>query len=120
MIMAVVLFFVLAGLFFVGIKYREMYQTATYFGKEKAKSMASKLSETPEFNCGEPNCIDLDICTKNNYPECGRIIIQESSGDIESVSSFVALCRKEVQGNYIYDKCELGKIVDSYKVEQGE
>jgi len=67
MLMAVVIFFIIAGLFFMTIKYREMYKTSNLFEKEKTLSTIAKLAETAEFNCGKPLCIDTDklIVMKN-------------------------------------------------------
>jgi len=60
MLMAVVILFILAGLFFASVKYREMYKTSNQLEKEKALSTVAKIADTAEFSCGEPLCIDLD------------------------------------------------------------
>jgi len=60
MLMAVVLLFIIAGLFFVAIRYREMYKTSNLLEKEKTISTISKLADTAEFSCGKPLCIDTD------------------------------------------------------------
>ena len=51
-------------------------------------------------------------CSLENYPACDRITILDS-GEGTGVSNFVSLCRKE-QGNFIYDKCELWRIIITY------
>ncbi len=58
--MAVVIFFVIAGLFFVVIQYRQMYKEAGLLEKEKTFSAISKIADTAEFTCGKPLCIDTD------------------------------------------------------------
>lgn len=60
MLMAVVILFIIAGLFFMVIKYREMYRTSGEFEKEKAVSTIAKLADTAEFTCGKPLCINTD------------------------------------------------------------
>ncbi len=60
MLMAVIILFILAGLFFMVIKYREMYRTSGEFEKEKAVSTIAKLADTAEFTCGKPLCVDTD------------------------------------------------------------
>jgi hypothetical protein len=60
MLLAVILFFIIAGLFLIVIKYREMYQTAGLFEKEKVISTISKLADTAEFSCDKTFCIDTD------------------------------------------------------------
>jgi len=151
MLLAIVIFFILAGLFFISIKQKEIYKKAEYLEKEKAKSSVAKLAETAEFSCGKPLCIDVDkllvmqnrtdynkfwpvkslsirkvfpknnteiICNKNNYPECGIFKIYDAGlKNIETVSSFVVLCRKESEQGYFYDKCELGKIIAGFEIK---
>ena len=51
-------------------------------------------------------------CNLENYPECGKITLVPS-GEGTGISNFVSLCRKE-QGELIYDKCELGRIIVTY------
>lgn len=50
-------------------------------------------------------------CTKDNYPDCGIInVLSKDIKKLASSSAFVILCRKEA-GEYVYDKCELGKLI---------
>lgn len=51
-------------------------------------------------------------CVEANYPECDKITIIEEDSDFRAYSSFVALCRHELEG---YSKCELGKIVMAFE-----
>lgn len=60
MLMAVVIFFILAGLFFIAVKYRDLYKQANLLSQEKTLSTLVKLADTPEFTCGKPLCIDED------------------------------------------------------------
>jgi hypothetical protein len=53
-------------------------------------------------------------CSMGNYPNCNVFMIKESKNTIED-STFVSLCRKEFKNGYIYDECELGKIIVSTK-----
>ncbi len=55
---------------------------------------------------------DLEECTSENYPDCGEIVLLPGKGT--GVSNFVALCKKENVEGWIYDKCELAKIVVYY------
>ncbi len=54
------------------------------------------------------------ICTNENYPDCGEIKILETSTGI-GVSSFVALCRKELKEGVTQDKCEIAKVIVTYE-----
>ncbi len=151
MLMAVVIFFIIAGLFFIVIKYRELYRTAGLFEKEKALSTVAKLAETAEFSCNKPLCVDTDKlivmqnrpayngfwpiaslsvvkifpkqeeveCTKENYPNCSFFKVYDKQiENKEEVSTFVSLCRKEKQGDYWYEKCELGKLIAGFEIKQ--
>lgn len=50
-------------------------------------------------------------CNVNNYPNCDTIKLIDKGVSGYDVSNFVALCRKEKQGN----KCDLGIISISYE-----
>ena len=53
-------------------------------------------------------------CSLENYPQCGRITLIESSKGT-GISNFVSLCRKEQnQDSLVYDKCEIGMIIITY------
>ncbi|VVB82071.1 Uncharacterised protein [uncultured archaeon] len=66
MIIAVTLLFVLVGLFFLSISLNNLKKTATNLAEENALLLVSKLSNSPEFSCGnsfgtgKTNCIDFD------------------------------------------------------------
>lgn len=93
MLLAVILFFVLAGLFFLSIKTRTLKQDAALMEKDKALLDANFLAGTAEFSCGE-NCIDTDrvVVLKNvqAYKDFWQVssieirkIYPESDGEIE-------------------------------------
>ena len=152
MLMAVVILFVIAGLFFITIKYRELYKEANLLEKEKTLSTVAKLADTAEFSCGKPLCIDTDKliamknrkaydgffpvaslsvmkvfpkqekeieCREDNYPNCNIFKVYDKQlENEETVSTFVSLCRKEKQGEYWYEQCELGKLIAGFEPEQ--
>lgn len=60
MLMAVIIFFVMAGMFFLVILYNDLSNQANLLEKERAISTAVNIANTPEFSCGEPLCIDSD------------------------------------------------------------
>lgn len=58
--------------------------------------------------------LNSTICTQENYPNCGRLmIVNKSVKALAPSSTFIALCRKEVINSSIYDKCELAKLIVS-------
>jgi len=55
-------------------------------------------------------------CEIENYPECNIIIIKQKEGNSGfDASNFVSLCRKESDGNSVYNKCEIAKIMVRYE-----
>jgi hypothetical protein len=59
MIMAVFLFFILAGLFYLAIQSKGLRNEATLAGKNQAIELAKVLAGSAEFSCGD-YCIDAD------------------------------------------------------------
>jgi hypothetical protein len=149
MLVAVIVFFILAGLFAISILYSNLHKEATNLAEEKTLSSISNLASTPEFSCSidKPNCVDSDklivmlnrpnyknywpfssltiikssannktenkmvSCNIQNYPNCDKFIVFDKKVSNERViSSYVALCRKEYENNYNYDKCEIAKM----------
>lgn len=54
------------------------------------------------------------ICTQEKYPDCNLINLQSRKINIE-YSNFISLCRNDVYDSESYDRCELAKIMVSYK-----
>jgi hypothetical protein len=50
-------------------------------------------------------------CTPGNYPNCNTYTIKTPSNYSSQDSSYLSLCRIESKNNYLYKKCELGKII---------
>ena len=51
------------------------------------------------------------MCSKVNYPDCGSLMLINSTRYGRTTSAFVSLCRWEDGGEYY--KCELGRIIAS-------
>lgn len=74
MLLAVTLFFVLAGMFVLITQVNGLKQKASTLQQENAQLLVSKISDSPEFSCGDSfgtgmsSCIDADkvISLKNN------------------------------------------------------
>ena len=86
MLIAVVVFFVLVGLFVFSIFYSNLRAEAEEIREARTLSAITNLADSPEFNCGEPNCIDADklmALTKSEdyeklWPFSSLIIISQS------------------------------------------
>lgn len=150
MLLAVVLFFTLVGLFVLTLVYSNLHDEATRINEERTISAVSSLADTPELSCvaAKSNCIDGDKlvsllgkqeyaqfwpfsslkviqfngleknesalidCNFANYPDCDLYVIYDRHIPNErAIHSFVSLCRKEYENGYVYDHCELAKII---------
>ena len=150
-LIAVTLFFAMAGLFILAIQFSGLREGAEDLEKENAQKLAIKIANSPEFSCGQSygtgklNCIDADKamvlkdnaakysdfwrvsnieiwkvypssrddwCDKSNYPNCNSIgiLVDEHKG---GYSSFVTLCRKELNAGDTYDHCDLARVIVS-------
>lgn len=58
-LLAIVLFFIIAGLFFLAVYYRNLKNAATSSVEEEAILIAQILANYPEFSCGSL-CVDAD------------------------------------------------------------
>lgn len=66
MLVAITLFFILAGMFFLVINFSNLKQSATEQEKENTELLITRLANSPEFSCENSfenlgtNCIDFD------------------------------------------------------------
>jgi hypothetical protein len=72
MIVAVVLFFVLVGLFILSIAYTGLSEEATRIAEDRTLSSIIVLADSPELNCiRKTNCVDgdkfINLIGKNAY-----------------------------------------------------
>lgn len=157
MLVAVIFFFILVGLFAFSIVYSNIIKTSTSLSEDKTLLSINSLAESPEFYCEEqkPNCIDSDKlisligkkdynnfweftslriiklnafnkspekdmikCTLTNYPNCDNfLIIDKRIKNEKLIESYVTLCRKEVENNGFYDKCEIAKVIAGLEIK---
>ncbi len=70
MLVAVVLFIILVGLFALSIFYTNLYKRANEIAEERTLSAITNLADSPEFSCTgtRSNCVDADkvIALMNN------------------------------------------------------
>jgi hypothetical protein len=145
----------MVGLFFLASYTADLKTQANLLYRQGTINTLAALSGTPEFTCGESNCVDLDkmttlkdmtktpngvyrnfwnigtlkivkvyphissgvlgeqLCSGSIDENCNTITIKEKqTGDNEILDwTFVSICRKESKDGYIYDKCEIGRII---------
>ena len=64
---------------------------------------------------------ELIVCTKANYPNCDVFNIYDKEVENErAIATHVALCHKELENGYTYDRCETAKIIAGTKLIQVE
>lgn len=108
MLIAVFLFFVMVGLLYLMLQYRNLNEQASILGQNQATLVAESISDYPEFACKKSYCIDSDKlmvfnmddyknffpveyirvrkipytsevkCTLSNYPNCNYFDVYES------------------------------------------
>lgn len=59
-LIAIVLFFVLVGIFVISIVFSNLSKDATSLAEARTLSSITNLADSAEFSCGEPNCVDED------------------------------------------------------------
>jgi len=59
-LVAIILFFILVGLFAFSIIFSNLSKGATSAAEARTLSSITNLADSPEFSCGEPNCVDGD------------------------------------------------------------
>lgn len=145
MLVAVFFFFILVGLFFLGYQSKSIKGDAQQLQQEKAVSSLQVLIDMPELTCGplcidtdkaevmssEFNYGEImpvaSIEIYNVYPaftqqikcpapDCNYYDIYESrQGNITKYSTFVSLCQRVKENDYIYNKCWIGKLLVGVK-----
>ncbi len=114
MLIAITLFFVLVGLFFIIIVFSGVKESAELLEERNAMLLVSKLANSPEFSCGDlfggtkTNCIDSDkamalksninkysnfwgvdgIKIKKIYPEDESVCTSENYPDCGEITIF--------------------------------
>ena len=97
MLIAVTMFFALAGMLIIMVKFSDIKNSAIDLEQKNAMALSSKLASSPEFSCGNSfgttkiNCIDLDkvfILSQNiekysNFWDMGEIKIIKIFPEIE-------------------------------------
>jgi len=145
MIVAVLIFFVLVGLFFLNYQYRSLEGDFDELQKRQAVASLEVLADMPELSCGYL-CLDLDkleiMSIRTDYEEfwpvaslkvykippgfdelkkcpslnCSYYDVYDSGQEnVKEFGTFVSLCTKKVSSGYVYDNCEIGKLVVGVK-----
>lgn len=115
-LMAIFLFFILVGMFFIMFYSSGMEKEVTELKEEHSKKLASKLSNSPEFFCenafggSQTNCIDLDkvMMLKENINKYSRENFWDVGGiEIENIYPLNKGERYEECSSHNYPDCNL-------------
>ena len=125
MLLAVTLFFVLVGIFFLVVRFSSLKESATELEAQNAQLLVSKIANSPEFSCGNvfdqkgTNCIDADkmmmlIANKEKYKDFwgdlanieARIIFPGAETTICTLNNYpncnsIRLYSDELEGYYL-------------------
>jgi len=150
MILAVFLFFILVGLFFLSIYSANLKKDAHQMEIDSAISSISVISDMSELSCdsNENFCLDKDkikvmaggfgedyslfwpvssVEVYIVYPGGGSvvdcpaancnhyIIFDRGQENSQTYSTFVSVCERLGDSGFVYDKCEIGKLVVGVK-----
>jgi len=55
-------------------------------------------------------------CTRGNFLNCETLTVMDSGSGVGK-STFVSLCRKESDGNKVFNKCEIGELIVRFSNE---
>ena len=151
MIVAVLFFFILVGLFFLSWQYKSVRGNYAQLQKDSAISSLSVLTDMPELTCGYL-CLDADklqamvgksesyrdfwsvasIEVRKVHPEvsewvecpsadCNVYEVYDSGQtNQKKYSTYVSLCKKIKEGGYIYDNCDIAKLIVGVEVDDGD
>ncbi len=68
-----------------------------------------KVIKLSAFNKPGAEMID---CNTQNYPDCEKFVVYDRNiANQREVSSFIILCRTEYENKYVFEKCEIAKLV---------
>jgi hypothetical protein len=153
MILAVFLFFILVGLFFVGWQFKDVKGDFERLQREQAISSLETVANMPEFNCDSRTslCLDEDklLVMSGNlsrsysefwpvasiniykvYPRFNETVKCPNAGcnyyeiydsgqtNVKEFSSYVSICKKIRESGYVYDKCDIGKMLVGVKINE--
>ena len=146
MILAVFLFFILAGLFLLGVQFKDLKKDVIQLETEQAISSLKVIAGMPELSYDSRGSLSLDedklkIMSGNHssyysgfwpvasvkvyklYPkfdelvkcpslDCNYFEIYDNKQEsVRTYSTYVSICKKIRETGYVYDKCEIGKLV---------
>ena len=144
MIIAVFLFFIMAGLIFLSYQSQMLKNDYDRLQKDQAISSLQILTNMPELTCSYL-CLDedkLEIMLKKDYSQiwpvasvevykiypvqtrqvkcpgtnCNYYSVYDSNQqNIKKYSTYISLCKKVNELEYAYSKCEIGKLLVGVK-----
>ena len=151
MLVAVFIFFIMVGLFFLNITLRDVGSDAANLERESAIESIETIANMPELNCDSKKslCLDKDklkILSQSNkssynefwpvasievftvYPKVQNLIdcpglncnyynIHESNQEESNkFGTYVSICEKVRENGFVYDRCEIGKLVVGVRI----
>lgn len=151
MVIALFIFFLIAGLFFLNFQLRNLKSDATILNKETAISSLEVIASMPELSCDSRRslCLDEDklkilsegagstikdlwpvesVEVYKVYPsfssviecpatDCNYYNIYKSvQTNTTKYSTYVSLCKKLKSSGYVFEYCEIAKLIVGMKI----
>jgi hypothetical protein len=138
MIIGLFIFFGLVGLFFIRFQLTDLDNKANDLNKEQTITFIKNLANLPELHCNPLTdyCIDEDKINvlagehgekyKDFWPIASIRILNVQEGTIHEVydngqtnkqeyGTYINLCKTVKEQNYVYERCELAKLLVGVK-----
>lgn len=133
MLLALAFLFALMFIFYSNFQVKQLYSEKNRLQAEKAVTLLQKIEAMPEFSCLKGNCIDFDKITsiKNVsgydalwkglssvrivtiYPNRSIITVYDKGRKDITYSGYVPLCKTQYKDGYIWQDCDLAKLLVS-------
>jgi len=133
MLLALAFLFALMFIFYSNFQVKQLYSEKNRLQAEKAVTLLQKIETMPEFSCLKGNCIDFDkiISIRNVsgydalwkglssirivtiYPNRSIITVYDKGRKDITYSGYVPLCKTQYKEGYIWQDCDLAKLLVS-------
>ena len=97
MLLALMIFFVMAALFFIVFSNSNLQSEAQFLDKQKTISTILRIPDTPELSCGKQGCIDMD-----------KLIVLMSRASFQDFFEVDGLLIRRLPFDGVEKKCNLG------------
>ncbi|MFH1249279.1 MAG: hypothetical protein V1660_03945 [archaeon] len=133
MLLGLAMLFALILIIYANMQVKQLYSEKNQLKAERAINLLGKLAAMPELSCIIGNCIDMDkaLAIRNVsgyenlwkglssikivtiYPNQSSITIYDKGKKDITYSSYVPLCRTAYKDGYVWQDCDVAKLLVS-------